>query len=82
MITCPHSDDDKYRYCMVGYQLKTHLCYRKMVLLPAAYAPQMLIQSDPVLLSIHRLNSTKAASDLLKIKVKPGMRSMEIPSYP
>ena len=22
MITCPHSDDDKYRYCMVGYQLK------------------------------------------------------------
>ena len=36
-----HSDDDKYRYCMVGYQLKTLL--QKMVLLPAAYAPQMLI---------------------------------------
>lgn len=36
-----HADDDKYRYCMVGYQLKIPL--PKMVLLPAVSALQMLI---------------------------------------
>lgn len=75
-----HSDDDKYRYCMVGYQLKNTVT--ETAPLQEVSAPPMLMPTWSVSWSIHRLKRMKTASTLPKIKELPGRTSMGTPPFP